>query len=38
MRLVWLFLLSAHHDWIEPVLRNFDLQHAEDQRMQEAAA
>jgi hypothetical protein len=23
-RLFYLFLLSAHHDWIEPVLRNFD--------------
>jgi len=23
-RLIYLFLLSAHHDWIEPVLRNFD--------------
>ena len=35
--LLWLFVLAGHHDWIEPRLRQYDNQHAEDTRIQEAA-
>ena len=35
--LIYLFILSAHHDWIDPVLRDFDILHAEQVRLQEAA-
>ena len=31
-------MLSAHHDWIEPVLQQFDNQHTDETRLQEAAA
>ena len=33
IRLIYLFFLSAHHDWIEPVLREYDQQLAEQTRM-----
>lgn len=37
VRLVYFFFIAAHHDWIDPILRNYDNQRAEEVRMQEAA-
>ena len=36
-RLIYLLILSVNHDWIDPVLRQYDNEHAENQRLEEAA-
>ena len=37
LRMIYLFMLSAHHDWIEPVLRRYDAEHAEAAQAREVA-
>jgi len=36
LRLIYFFFLSIHHDWIDPVLRRYDQDHAVVQRAHEA--
>ena len=36
IRLIYIFFLSIHHDWIDPLLRRYDQEHAIAQRAAEA--
>ena len=36
LRLIYFLFLSIHHDWIDPVLRRYDQDHAVVQRAHEA--